>query len=260
ARLRELLSRERPPLDFLVDENQLSGPVLGTIHASKGREANQVHLMLPPDNFMDDNPDSPYVMTPAEIAEEERVLFVGATRAKQRLMVGKGNKMYASRYDGRRTFRGVRGNPNARMVEVGLNGDIDLVSMADERLPIDHAGLQQWLWEQADTVVDLKIRYDAGLNVNVLEVVHDGAPVALMSKRFTWDLWGIGKIVAKKNGIAKCKPGSVIRHVRMTGVRTVVVPEAERERLLTPWRHSGFLLAPIISGFSMVYFNPCGGS
>ena len=43
SRLRQILSRERPPIEFLVDEMSLQGPVLGTIHASKGREASRVH-------------------------------------------------------------------------------------------------------------------------------------------------------------------------------------------------------------------------
>ena len=99
VRLREILSRERPPVDFIVDENMLQGPVIGTIHASKGREANQVNLMLPPDTFINTDADSPYLMDPVTIAEEERVLFVGATRARNRLMIGKGVKTFASSCD-----------------------------------------------------------------------------------------------------------------------------------------------------------------
>ncbi|MFV8780913.1 UvrD-helicase domain-containing protein [Microbulbifer sp. SA54] len=255
SRLRELVGRDRPPIELLVDESELPGATLGTIHASKGREANQVHLMLPPDSSIDDNPESDYVKSPAEIAEEERVLFVGATRARKRLMVGQGNKLYSSRYDGRRTYRKPRKDKNARMIEVGLGGDIDPLSLADERLEIDHAELQQWLWENSKTPVELEIFYEHTLKANIIRVAETGRIIGLMSRTFSYDLWGIGRIVSEKNGAKSLRPSSKIRHIRMTGATTLVIPEAHREQLLPPWRHSGFLLAPVITGFPKVFFN-----
>ena len=71
-RLRNLLGRSAPPLLFCSPEYGDTGPVLGTIHASKGREADEVHLYLPPADPDDEEPD-----------QETRVMFVGATRAPQ---------------------------------------------------------------------------------------------------------------------------------------------------------------------------------
>ena len=82
-RLREILIRLRPPVDFIVDEKTLPGPVIGTIHSSKGREADHVHLMLPPDSYVDGDR-----FTATALAEEERVMFVGATRARTKLLCG----------------------------------------------------------------------------------------------------------------------------------------------------------------------------
>lgn len=255
VRLREILSRDRPPIDFLVEENQLAGPVLGTIHASKGREANQVHLMLPPDQFMDENPASDYSLSPHEIAEEQRVLFVGATRAKQKLMIGKGVKMYASRYGKRRTYKKPRKWKNARLIEMGLTGDIDTVSIADGRLGDEHEALQLWLWEHATSQVELATRFDHGLKSNVLWSVNDDVIIAVLSKRFDKDIWGIAEVVSKKNGGKKHKPASTIKCIRMVGATTIAIPESQRENIAPPWRHSGFMLAPVITGFPMVFFN-----
>ena len=56
-KLRRILSRSRPPIEFMVDEYYLDGPTVGTIHASKGREADNVHLMLPGNfNASEDTP------------------------------------------------------------------------------------------------------------------------------------------------------------------------------------------------------------
>lgn len=260
VRLREILSRERPPIDFLVDEFELAGPTLGTIHASKGREANQVHLMLPPDSYMDEGPSSKFKRTPIELAEEERVLFVGATRAKEVLKVGLGKKMYASRYERRRTHKPPRKGANSRrMVEIGLSGDVDYSSLADGRLGEDHQLLQDWLWAHCTDKVELEARYIHEHKCNVLFTKDEDRPVAALSNRFSNDLWGIANKLASKNGKGKLQPPGKISHIRMVGVTTVVIPESDREVLAAPWRHTGFILAPVITGFPTISFYPRKG-
>lgn len=249
VRLRELLARDRPPIDFLVDESDLEGPIIGTIHASKGREANRVNLMLPPDSYINADPDSDFCMSAATIAEEERVLFVGATRAKTQLLTGKGNRFFASRTD--RTGRVYsRTRKGGYRIEFGLHGDIDIASLADERLGNDSENMQNWLWQNRTSVVELTLRYDRELEASMLCVTEDELPICLVSDQLTADLWTI----ARKAGDSK-RPPAFINHIRMTGATTVVVPEALRETLKTPWRHSGFLLAPVISGFPTLYLK-----
>jgi len=255
VRLREILSRDRPPIDFLIDESDLAGPVLGTIHASKGREANQVNLMLPPDNFINDDQTSEYAHTPREIAEEERVLFVGATRAKQKLMVGEGSKLYASCLESGRTYKKPKSGKGRRIIEVGLVGDIDPVTIVSNDLKDGGYDLQNWLWTNATSKVDVEARYSHELETNVLYAKGDDKQLGLFSKRFNKDLWALADIVAKKQGEKKLNLGSKISNIRMVGVTTVVIPETQRNTLPVPWRHSGFLLVPVITGFTMVYFN-----
>src|SRR5690606_10927522 len=44
--LRRVLSRTNPPMQFCTPEFGTAGPIIGTIHASKGREAPTVYLYL----------------------------------------------------------------------------------------------------------------------------------------------------------------------------------------------------------------------
>ena len=70
---------DRQPVEFTRDHVGTAGPLLGSIHGAKGREAPNVLLMLPPVPDGDD----------VDWLEEARVLFVGATRASQNLYLGR---------------------------------------------------------------------------------------------------------------------------------------------------------------------------
>lgn len=91
---------ERQPLEFTSDHVGTAGPLLGSIHGAKGREAADVLLMLPPVPSKDD----------VDWQEEARVLFVGATRASRNLYLGRaqaGTIRYGA--NGSRWLRGVGG-------------------------------------------------------------------------------------------------------------------------------------------------------
>ncbi len=70
---------EREPMRHTRDHVGTAGPLLGSIHGAKGREASNVLLMLPPVPTGDD----------VDWREEARVLFVGATRASAHLYLGR---------------------------------------------------------------------------------------------------------------------------------------------------------------------------
>ncbi len=81
TRLRELLERGKPHADFLIPDCGMWGPIFSTIHGSKGREAENVVLMLPRnDNTLTIPEDKPN--SSVRNCEESRVYYVGATRAK----------------------------------------------------------------------------------------------------------------------------------------------------------------------------------
>ncbi|RYE69855.1 MAG: hypothetical protein EOO81_08235, partial [Oxalobacteraceae bacterium] len=89
-RLRDVLGRSSPPAIFASPEYGDTGPVLGTIHASKGREADEVRLYLPPEHYGENDNDDD---------EEIRVMFVGATRARNRLTVGSTGERRSGTHD-----------------------------------------------------------------------------------------------------------------------------------------------------------------
>jgi DNA helicase-2/ATP-dependent DNA helicase PcrA len=70
---------DREPVEWTTDHIGRAGPLLGSIHGAKGREAADVVLMLPPVPSDED----------VDWLEEARVLFVGATRASRRLYLGR---------------------------------------------------------------------------------------------------------------------------------------------------------------------------
>jgi hypothetical protein len=248
-RLREILSRTRPPVDFVVPEGNISGPIVGTIHASKGREADIVNLMVPSDTFLASTTER--AVSPREIAEEERVLFVGATRARQRLNVGSGMNLFASKLDSGRVFRPTRKFPNAKQVEIGLKSDVDrayLASCARTAAVIEND--QNFLWESRSAAVELESRYDPATKQNLLSAAGCSDPPRFaLSKELTSDLFGI----ARRTGYRR--PGSEIKNIWMLGASTCVIPTDQRDAMLPPWRSSGFLLMPVISGFTLVFFN-----
>ena len=89
SRLRTLLSRPRPPVDFCYLDYGGHGPVFSTIHASKGREADRVFLMLPNNlNYLDGN-------SKIDRVEEARVFYVGSTRVKGEFLSGQEAKTMA---------------------------------------------------------------------------------------------------------------------------------------------------------------------
>lgn len=73
--LKKIISRHQPPIELSIQEAGNNGPILSTIHASKGREADYVYIAN--SKIINNKPDL--------INEETRVLFVAATRAKKHL-------------------------------------------------------------------------------------------------------------------------------------------------------------------------------
>lgn len=248
AKLRSVLGRSRPPLDFLVDERDLPGPIVGTIHASKGREAAEVRLMLPSEKFVDRE------MAAARLAEEERVLFVGATRARERLLVGKGMSTYAKESPKGRVFRTAKKDINTgkRQVEIGLEGDVSAAGMVSGPFSQTEAEkLQTWLWENQNAMVGLESRYQHDDGASFLYDGRDetATRIGRMSPAFGYDLFAIAKEIGCN------RPGANIRNLRMVGVTTAVIGEADRDAAHSPWKQSAFVLLPVITGFPKVFFN-----
>lgn len=124
ARVRNALSRGKPPLDACLSELGTSGPIVSTIHASKGREATNVLLMLPK--------SSKEPAGAGSAAEESRVIYVGATRPKNALRVGRGLAVYGKSLPSGREYR--VSTEGMVQVAVGLADDLAPFACVQRRL------------------------------------------------------------------------------------------------------------------------------
>ena len=251
--LREALSRTRPPMEFVSPELGLSGPILSTIHASKGREADVVRLMLPGGNGTAEEPD-----------EEARVLFVGATRARGSLHVGSGFRYRTKPTARNRRSRLVQGRehqPMRAQVEIGLDGDLDLrsqVSIATHRHPEDAMAAQNWLVESLAQVSPLRLwrgtrdqEYRYAVRVGESP---DAMVLGRLTTEFGYDLFDAARLHWPATRVA---PPTWIGPVACITARSVVLPpDSEDETTIhRPWRDSGFWLAPVVVGLPTLPFR-----
>ena len=245
-RLRRRLGQARPPVELTLPEHGLQGPIVGTIHASKGREATNVVLLLP---------NGAGFETVEDEVEEARVLFVGATRARESLVIGEGNAFGASTLASGRAFRPTR-NRRSTMVEVGRDDDITargLVGRSELSVADAKTG-QAFLTDAAGVVTTYKLEADSELDWRYrIRVGGEGPCVGVMSRNLTFDLW---EILDKRGQRRSHRPPSYVNHVRGQGSATIVLgpDDSDLEVLNEPWATSGFVLAPRIAAFPPFFF------
>lgn len=249
--LRQRLGRKQPPAELCHAELGLHGPIVGTIHASKGREADTVHLMLP--QASSENVDQD---------EEARVVFVGATRGRSRLLIGRGYWQFAGRVEasGRAYCLHTRNNQPRAQVEIGHDGDIGAEGLAGRRFFANPAAVraaQSRIRSFADETVSLVAESDrdAGF-VYRLKEDGQGQCIAVLSQAVNADLFTVANAVQTKLGGGRRRPPERFRHLHVRGVRTIVLPPdaPEGETLFEPWRSSGIMLAPLVLGYSTAFF------
>lgn len=243
--LREKLARPQPPIEFTMPEIGDRGPLISTIHASKGREADEVHLMLAKS---DSEPSK----------EEQRVIFVGASRARQRLLIGKATGGRSSQLKSGRRFSQKK-HGTAVQVEVGRAGDLieaSVVSSAALDSEESARRNQEWIsslggaparckaWRMPQGgVIDWRLQREEG-----------GEYVGALSPDVDRDLRQIRKWLdtGRKLGL----PGAV-PHLFAVCARTVVRPKghADLPGVHAPWAASGFWLVPVLFAYTTLYFN-----
>ncbi len=245
-KLRRRLSQSRPPVELTAVEYGLHGPIVGTIHASKGREASKVILLLPNGAEFDNIDDE---------AEEARVLFVGATRAKTSLLVGEGLVSRAATLSSGRVYGWTM--KGKTMIEVGRDGDISprgLVGQSEFN-SADAARAQGFLAKVADVVTAYSLQADPDLKWRYRIVPDsDGSCVGVLSPNLGYDLW---EILNYRNQGKSHKPPGRLNYVRGQGCSTLVLAsdDSDLPMLHEPWASSGFVLAPRITAFPSFYFG-----
>lgn len=242
-RLRAVLARAKPPSLFTSPEYGDAGPIIGTIHASKGREAGEVHLYLPPDDGDDDDEE-------CDLAEEIRVMFVGATRAKSVLYVGHSSSRGAGNIDGR-VWRTAK--DNGLQFEVGRAGDLDATGLVGRS---GFATADDALTAQRQLIETPVMRKLFAHSVKELDwkmaVRTEGEKrICVLAKAVNEDLYQVARILNRSAA------PSYLPFIRSLGLRTVVVAPDDPvlERLHDPWRGSGIMLAPMLVGFGKTKFS-----
>lgn len=245
--LRRRLSQTRPPVELTLPEYGLYGPIVGTIHASKGREASSVVLLLPNGAEFD---------SIEEEAEEVRVLFVGATRARTSLTVAECAAFRASTLSSGRCHRSTRAGQSV-MVEIGREGDLTARGLVgrSELSAEDALAAQSFLTQVADVVTSYKLAADPDLDWRYrIQTASETFCIGALSRNLTYDLWDI---LAHRKQKQSHRPPLRVNHVRGQGCATVVLgpDDTDLGALHQPWASSGFVLMPRIVAFPPFYFS-----
>ena len=236
-----------------------SGPIIGTIHASKGREADDVLLMLPPSPGPDDDP-----------SEETRVLYVGATRARKTLTVCESEPSRAFALDSGRLWCKVGTSPAKPFygcrIEFGLEGDIEPAAAVGAPLAPspEEARDTQLLLAQAAMGFRPVLAHCSkdwkyeGFRLELADM--PGKWIAKFSLNVERDIKSIRSWFTKysKNNIITTPIR--IKNLHLFAVQTVAIEdEALRSGLHEPFRTSGFFLSPVVIGYPVAFFGKKNG-
>jgi hypothetical protein len=249
-KLRQQLSRKRPPVEACYLDLGMRGPTLGTVHASKGRQSDRVLYYLPPNK--------------SDTFEEARIDYVAMTRGSASLCI-----QSASSYDANslhetsgRVFRHelrVRGLNGAKLVrmEIGRGGDLIEESIASYEQALT---IQQHLWETRDNVgrIEAKCTGASNWQYDLTEATRSGARLCLgrLTKSVRDDAFSVAKSLSDVLGgrwIPAPKLGSLYR----IAARTVVLREDDPRlgAMPQPIRDSGYFLVPVLRGWCAVFCN-----
>ena len=247
--LRRCLGRKPPPAELCDAAGGQHGPVVGTIHAAKGREADTVLLILPAGKEK------------KNIDEAARILFVGATRARSRLLIGAADWQFVYWTPNSRAYSLLRDDVPCVRVEIGRDGDIGADGLADRTFFADsdavHAS-QARIRNLANETVSLVAESDDSAESRY-RLREDGQEQCLgvLSESVNEDLTKVMEKIREESGEDPKRLPDKIPHLHVRGVRTVVLrrgaPESEN-LLLEPWKTSRIMLAPVVLGYGELVF------
>lgn len=272
-KLGNLLSRPNVPRCFASPDYGVSGPILGTIHASKGRETDNVWLFVPNSpHFRKIEEEKRF----EEVLEEARILFVGATRARNTLVVSdikSGNyfRRSGNMNESKRAFTIKNAVEKKCALELGRKGDVRAEGLVGKRFFADETQVmlaQKALWIRREHSTPLKASstremdyvYQVSIDYQYADSRYEDTfknkvftdKLLVLNQSVNGDMFRAGKMMGEN-----LKPPSKFRHFYSLGARTLALSTDDpiREVLLEPWRHSGFMLAPILVGFPDIYLS-----
>jgi hypothetical protein len=272
-KLSNLLSRPNVPRCFASPDYGVSGPILGTIHASKGRETDNVWLFVPNSpHFRKIEEEKRF----EEVLEEARILFVGATRARNTLVVsdvkaGNHFRRSGNMNESKRAFTIKNASQRKCALELGRKGDVRAEGLVGKRFFGDETEVmlaQKALWTRrehstplkASSIRELDYVYQVSIDYQYADSRYEDAfkdkvfidKLFALDQAVNGDMFRAGKMMGEN-----LKPPSKFRHFYSLGARTLALStdDPTREVLLEPWKHSGFMLAPILVGYPDIYLN-----
>jgi hypothetical protein len=251
------LASGSPTYELLHPDFGSAGPIFSTIHGSKGREAADVRLYLP--KAREDEQEG--------LDEEARIVFVGATRAQKSLRIGSASSVSVARrlepsgrsftpYPFAKSVKGARA-----AVEVGSGRDIDPVGLVGRTLYPDAEEAMECQRRVMALGADCSLAYadatDEDHQWRYRLSQRDGAHLCYLNVTIGYDLFSVAKFVDQLVKLGRTRPPRQLRHLRLFGVRTIAVAPDDplRAQLHAPWRDSGVIAAPMLMGYSMVYFR-----
>jgi hypothetical protein len=276
-KLSNLLSRPNIPSCFSSPDYGVGGPILGTIHASKGRETDNVWLFVPNEPHYRKIEENRRF---EEILEEARILFVGATRSRETLVISDSKSGGHFRRSGnmnnsKRAYTIKNSKTKQCAIELGRKGDVKAEGLVGNRYFEDEAEVmlaQKALWNRREFSTPLQANASKETNytfqVSIDYQYTDPRYTDSLSKQrfedklfsldqsINSDLFLAGKIMGQN-----LKPPNKFRHFYSLGARSMVLStdDPARELLFEPWSHSGFMLAPILVGYPDIYLRGYGG-
>lgn len=276
-KLSNLLSRPNVPSCFSSPDYGVGGPILGTIHASKGRETDNVWLFVPNEPHYRKIEENRRF---EEILEEARILFVGATRSRETLVISDSKSGGHFRRSGnmnnsKRAYTIKNSKTKQCAIELGRKGDVKAEGLVGNRYFEDEAEVmlaQKALWNRREFSTPLQANASKETNytfqVSIDYQYTDPRYTDSLSKQkfedklfsldqsINSDLFLAGKIMGQN-----LKPPNKFRHFYSLGARSMVLStdDPARELLFEPWSHSGFMLAPILVGYPDIYLRGYGG-
>ena len=275
-KLSNLLSRPNVPRSFSSPDYGMNGPIIGTIHASKGREADKVLLFVPNQpHFRKIEEDRRY----EEVLEEARILFVGATRARETLIIsdetaGGHFRRSGNLYTSKRAYT-IKNSKNRQFaMEIGRRGDVRAECLVGtrhfaEKASASLAQIALWNRRNVSTPLQANSNKDTGyiFEVSIDYLYSDSRyedsftdrkfndKLFSLDKAINSDMFTAGKIMGQT-----LKPPNKFRHFYSLGTRSMVLAtdDPARENLFEPWSQSGFLLAPIMVGYPDIFMQSYG--
>ena len=276
-KLSNLLSRPSVPSCFSSPDYGIGGPILGTIHASKGRETENVWLFVPNEpHYRKIEEERRF----EEVLEEARILFVGATRSRQTLVIsdtksGGHFRRSGNMNNSKRAYTIKNTKTKQCAIEIGRKGDVRAEGLVGNRNFENEAEAilsQKAMWNRREVSTPLQANASKATNY-IYQVSIDYQYTdsryqdMLADKRYeeklfcldqsiNSDLFLAGKIMGQK-----LKPPSKFRHFYSLGARSMVLStdDPTRDLLFEPWSNSGFMLAPILVGYPDIYLRSYGG-